>query len=330
MINQIQLLFLLLLTRSYIPNGVVNAIIGSKFALFPYYVIPTKSTSLSTQAIKWFDYDQDNSQLSLVGLESGSSLVNNYSFLCTIAMIIFLHIFLYISLRILVVIERKEIWKCFLKALKWPISKVLKILTFGYYIRTILETYQFFLLWGITEINNFNLTTRQFISSFVFAVWLVIWWLAYLGVTMYFIYKTKEEEPRGESKLEEMFNGLKHQRMKRYYMILLLLRRIVFVSLLICATFISPIVLVCLLWAIQIAYFVVIIILRSFIEIKDNIIEITNEVFFLFFLGCLGYFNEESRWKSTITNAYIYMLTANNFAVLGIVIVRNYQILFNL
>ena len=137
-----------------------------------------------------------------------------------------------------------------------------------------------------------------------------------------YIIKSSESKENSTSKIEEMFSGLKHQKSKRFYVILLLLRRIMFVSLLICVTFISPFVLVCLLCVIQIAYFLMIVLLRPFIETKNNIIEITNEVFFSFFLGCLIYFNEESLWKSTITNAYIYMLTANNFAVLGIVLGR--------
>ena len=43
---------------------------------------------------------------------------------------------------------------------------------------------------------------------------------------------------------------------------------------------------------------------RPFKEIKGNMIEIINEIFFCFFLGVLIYLDEKSKWTSTITSVY--------------------------
>ena len=74
MINQIQLYFLLLLTRAYIPNNVVETITGWRFALyFPSYISFNKISTYNS-IMNNFNYDLSNPMFEYVGLESDSSV----------------------------------------------------------------------------------------------------------------------------------------------------------------------------------------------------------------------------------------------------------------
>ena len=47
-----------------------------------------------------------------------------------------------------------------------------------------------------------------------------------------------------------------------------------------------------------------VIILRPYKEIKSNIIEIINEIYYLIFLSSLIFLNEEKNWNSTKSSVY--------------------------
>lgn len=100
MVNQLQMLFLFLLTRSSIPNSVADVIIGSKFALFPYDYFSSSSTSYADPVINWFDIGQSNEMLVKIGLNSGSSIVNSFNLLCFIPQVICLHLVLILLVKL--------------------------------------------------------------------------------------------------------------------------------------------------------------------------------------------------------------------------------------
>ena len=113
------------------------------------------------------------------------------------------------------------------------LNTVFIILTFGWYIRYILETNQYILISSVNEIYLFDLSDPKRISSLVFAVLvlflcisivLFVFWLSFSSYKMY------EEK---HSKLEEIFSGVKMQKSSKLYVPTLLIRRALFVVLLI-------------------------------------------------------------------------------------------------
>jgi hypothetical protein len=50
-----------------------------------------------------------------------------------------------------------------------------------------------------------------------------------------------------------------------------------------------------------------IVIIRPFSQIKDNIAEIANELIFTTLIAGLIYFNKESAWSNTSISAYLYL-----------------------
>ena len=304
-INQLQLFLLLILTRVYLPLDVINFIIGSKIAMFPYDYIPFKKSSYSGSINDLFDSEQNDEILSKIGLESASSFVNNYSLFSSLLSAVLLHLSVIVANILLNKWEVKGKWAKPFKALKWLTQKVFTILTFGYYIRTVIESYQFLLVSSVSEINSFNVKSSSHISSLVVAFLILIVWIVFAVIAFVLASASNPKSNNEHNKLGELYAGLKNTVWARFYLALQLLRRIIFVSLLITLAPISSIAIVWAISCLQIVYLIVLIILRPFEELKDNLIEIINEVFFNYFACWLTHFNSESVWSSTTTDIYI-------------------------
>ena len=142
------------------------------------------------------------------------------------------------------------------------------------------------------------------------ALVLFVFWLSFSS------YKIYEEK---HSKLEEIFNGLKMQKSSKLYVSTLLIRRALFVVLLITLTSIQSWLLISILSLFQFWYLVYIIILRPFKSIKDNIIEISNELYFSILLSSLTFLNSETDWNSSITNIYMWVIGSNGFIIFFVI-----------
>ena len=92
MINQLQIFFILLLTRSYFPKDVIDIIIGSKIFQFPFDFIPFKDINISGYILGPFQNDQTNEMMNKIGVKSISTIVNLYSFACSLFLAIVIHI----------------------------------------------------------------------------------------------------------------------------------------------------------------------------------------------------------------------------------------------
>ena len=66
-------------------------------------------------------------------------------------------------------------------------------------------------------------------------------------------------------------------------------------------------------------YAIYIIILRPYQDVKGNIIEILNEVYYTILLGGLIYVNKKEDWSSLKTNIYMYFMVSNTVGIFLIV-----------
>ena len=175
-----------------------------------------------------------------------------------------------------------------------------------YYILALLNYNQFLLISWIYEIYLFKTLTSWRIVSLAFSFILLI---CHLLIVWICLIKIKENFQTKQSKL---FNGIKLQRKHRLYPSTLLIRRTIFVSFLIWLLIVQSRVLIAILSLIQLIYLVYISYLRPYVETKDNIIEIMNEVYFLLLLFLLIFFNNESDWSSITTSAYMWTISSNS------------------
>ena len=119
--------------------------------------------------------------------------------------------------------------------------------------------------------------------------------------------------------LKSFFRGIQQNKRHKFYVALLLLRRFLFVILLITWLFISSRVLTIFLSLIQVIYILNLSYWRPYEETKGNLIEILNEIYFGFLVLFLAIVNTEDEWNSTKTNTYMWVLVSNTFVVLVIV-----------
>lgn len=78
-LNQLQIMVLILLVENFLPTDLQSYIQGVEFALFDFEFIPIKKIDFLTVPINWVDFEQPNPNLSLIGVESRSTLVNALS-----------------------------------------------------------------------------------------------------------------------------------------------------------------------------------------------------------------------------------------------------------
>ena len=255
MVCQIQILFLLFLTRAYIPDDVKEVIIGWKFALNPFSFITFKNVPVISPFIENFDFELSNSNLEYFGIDSNSSVYNTISIFFALALIILFHIFVKVLKRLL------ALWGpwnsklgCPIRAGRWIVEKLIIIMTYGYYIRFFLQLLQILLVISIFEISIHKMPSVYNIMSFIFAVlllfgcWLFAWIVIYLSLSSY---KISEEGP---NKIGEIFNGIKMDKKYKIYASFMIIRKIVFISFLISLTSISSVSLIVILSWIQFWY----------------------------------------------------------------------------
>ena len=91
-INQVQLLMLLLLTRAFIPLDIQNVILGFEFTLNIASYFGFHKIEFIEPIIEEFDFNLSNQSLNLLGIKSDSSIYNIYSTIILALIIITIHL----------------------------------------------------------------------------------------------------------------------------------------------------------------------------------------------------------------------------------------------
>ena len=142
LINQMQIYFFILLAGIFVPIDVKTVILGMKIWVFPFEFVLPNSLDTSSFLNNYFDIKFWDERLDIFGINSGSTIVNISSFIYTLLLAVILHLITFILFKIISKQERAE-ESLFSKALKFCITKVYLFFTFGFYIRTILESNQY-------------------------------------------------------------------------------------------------------------------------------------------------------------------------------------------
>ena len=319
MLNQLQLLFLIPLTQIYLPYSVSEFILGNKFAFSPFEFIPVQKIEYLDDLIDWFNYGQSNSFVSKIGFKSISTFVNEWPFFTSFVIAFLIHLCLYLIVLLTKRWEETEYRWLITKVIWWIIRKVFEFFTFSYYVRIITEAFQHLLISSITEINNFDSHSTETFASLMVAFGVILFWTTFFLISLVLSLKTITEDDQNLGKFREYFSGVKNSKSSRIFTPLWIFRRIIFVTLLITLVSKAKIIVMSTVAFLQLLYTIYLIFQRPFDGAKENFIEIMNEIFFWVFIGWLFFFNSESRWTSSITNIYIWILSANNFMILVVV-----------
>ena len=323
MINQVQLFFLLPLTRAFIPDDVLEVINGSKFIVNPFTKIPFENYGIYKSSFSNFNFKLDNSNLEALEIVSNSSIYNIRSFIVANVFIGLMHFLIYLIHKWASKWRNNGRWSGVFRIIKYIFQKSLNFLTFGYYIRAILELNQFILISTINEFYYFKASDYLEIISFWIGLFIFLLCIHLIFVTLYLSLSSYETKEDVHNKLGEFFDGVKMQRKHKLSTSMLLIRRIILVLALITSVSASPTVIIGFLIFIQLCYLVYICISRSQTEIRWNIIMIINEVYMFSLLVSLIFLQTESSWSSQTTSIYIWIIASNSMIICLIVFCKN-------
>ena len=328
MINQIQLFFLLFLTRAFIPFDVQNVITGSKFTLniAPYFNF--QDIGLFSSTIGKFEYSLSNRTLELLNIKSDSSIFNISPIIILILIIIPFHLLVLLVYKLMPTDEPQGRWKLVKLLSVKVINKLFIIFTFGVYIRYLLQVNQYILISSVYETYNFDLSNSKKIISLVFAILILLLCLLMIIIVLCLSISSYEISKTSNNKLGEIFNGVQMQRKTKFYVPMLLIRRAAFVIFLNTLVSIQSWILISQLSVIQLWYLIWIFVIRPFEHRKNNIIECLNEVFFFVLLFSLIFLNSEKDWSSTVTDVYMWIVASNTFITFIIIASKLKSIIF--
>ena len=315
--NQLQLLYLLFLSRSYLPEEVQLVIKGFKFSLNVYEYIPIRKIEIFRSLFEHFNFELTNSLLEPFGINSDSTIFNLYPIVLSLILIICIQLCIYIIGLFLKWCWENANW--IINFFQRILAKILNFMTLGFYIRNILEIFQFILISATYELYKANVSSIERIFSFLIAIFMIIVLLILSIFTFYLSLSSYKINERKHNKLGEFFSGLKQQKKFKIYNPILLLRRGFFVIFLITLVSINSKIMICITSFVQLIYTIYLCFLRPLDEVKWNIIEIVNEVFFLLLFSSLAFLNEEPNWSGTVTLIYIWVIVSNNILIAIIV-----------
>lgn len=113
----------------------------------------------------------------------------------------------------------------------------------------------------------------------------------------------------------EFYEGVKPNRRAKLYTTILLIRRTLFVTIIIFFSSFSSFLTFTLLLVIQLAYVIQFAVIRPLQEISANIAEFVNE-FFIFIFTCLFMsFQKEEDWNNPARLAFLILITMNTLII---------------
>jgi hypothetical protein len=316
MAHQIQLLLLLLLTKRYFPDDVKAVLQGNSFMSFDFSFIPVTKAPGVKQIMDFINIDQDNVYLETIGLESGSGVKNLISVVSVFLLCVVLHLSIVFAPKIKIVSD-DQIWKIRYNTLN---THLYNLFTFTMYVRVLFEGYQFLFLASFSELKNANVSEVYTALSFSISCLFTVICIVFLLLTLYMYCSTKDNFNKDERlKFGELFSGLKETNNARSYSFFVLLRRVLFVSLLVGLNTFASFWLVAGMAVIQTFYLAYIVALRPFDKVSNNIIEVVNEVFYWILIVLLFHLNKEIKWTDFASRAYLGIIVGNTM-IIGLVV----------
>ena len=323
MINQIQLVIILPLIGAYIPEKIYDYLKSMSASLFNLNFLPTSNSESTISFKSLFNFKQPNSYLFLLQLNSGSAFVNILDLTTTVGFVIGIHILILVLFVILTKIN-----KC--RRLKDISLKILKMLTFGFYIGVLLESFILFLVVDISEIHYQNKSGIQNTASWVMSYLIVTFIILFMLLTLWQWWKSRKQEVLEKlTYFATLVEGFKASWIWRSYWLVFLIRRFLFIVIIFFMEDYDMMKRIALFVTIQALYFLYIMILRPQDSVKENLNDFINEIFYLYFVVFLLHYNTESRWNNTTTETYFWLLMSNNFILIFIMLSKHWLIMYS-
>ena len=269
----------------------------------------------------YFNFGLENKNLEKFEIKSDSTIVNMTSFLLSIIIIWILHFWIFLTQKLLAKESKLNCWSYVLSCIHWFLQKLMELFTFALYIRIILESNQFILIAWVSEMYQFNFNETKRKISIIIAFLILIAWIALYCNHDFFHFISNSANKLSESqdkrsKFAHLFEGLSPNKKSRLFAWLLQIRRAIFVILLIILGPKSSIIVISFLVGLQLIYLLLLATIRPYEVVIWNIIEMTNEFYFLVILAFLLKYNTAADWEGTPTSVYTWLISSNSIVCL--------------
>ena len=166
--------------------------------------------------------------------------------------------------------KRRESQSCWGTFVNKAFDKILKIMTFGVFIRNSLELAQFALLSSLNEIYSLNIYSLPRIISMVISLLMIVAFVWIVGVTIRITFSSYKLDENKHNKLEEFIRNLQSNIKARFLSVLILLRKLLFVILLVILGPIDSKIIISIMSFFQVIYTAYCAIIRPYDKAKLN------------------------------------------------------------
>ena len=283
---------------------------GFSFAMFSFNFVPVLNLSIMKKVSNWLDYDLDDDYLKTIGMKSGSTFINNFNTFLILSFIIILNIVFWVLYKFLV-----KAFKPYPKLTKF-VQWVSKLLTLSIYIGMMLESNQFWLITSIYEIKLIQTNNSGRLTSFVIAWWLLIVWIKFTTVVIWrTISSMRQESHLLQTTFEELFKEKKNSKTAKFHSISQIIRSTLIILFLMMLDFLNIYIKLAVFLIFNLSYFIYIVFTRSMVSIKENFIEIQNEILLFILTWILFFWNQKSDWSKTIEYVFIELITTSSVII---------------
>ena len=263
-----------------------------------------------------------NTSLKDIGMNSDSSIYNTYPIIVCFLYMVLLRLLLFWIQKWESTENENSKWQRLANLSKMVAIKLYNILTFAFFIRNFIEISLFVIISAMNEIYNFIADDFFHVFSFLYALFILIFYLLMIGFVFYLIYSSYTLAEDQHNKLEEFFVNHDQLKWSRAHTAVFLIRRIVYTAIVIFMVSVPAKAVVWVLAVIQFGYVIYIALLRPNWEIKANVIEILNELNFFVLVFLLIFLSKENDWNSASTAAYMWIITSNILLIFLIILCK--------
>ena len=302
-INFMQLYMLLILLRVHLPKKIIDFILLNDIFNFNIKIPGLRSLPLIKSLLFIFKIEHSDEALHNLSVDSVSTFYNLFDHLVIFLATVGIHLIFWLMKSIC---PKRKSENCIVRLTYWIANKAWSLFTFTIYIRTIMQVSQFWMISAVSELYEANFSSDATSFSFAVAV------SAVCGVIIFAVVNGILCLWYPNSLIDyfkEYFSGMKNTKIAKMYNVVLMTRRIALVSLMACLRHLDKVYLVLIAVCYQIAHTVLIVLIRPYASVKDNINEIMIDVVFSVLLITLMYFNTEDTWNGVVASAYFYLLS---------------------
>ncbi|CAI2380013.1 unnamed protein product [Moneuplotes crassus] len=320
LINQFQMYLLLPLVPPYFPAKVAQFILGVDFSFVSLDFIPVEKIPLVKEIKEAVDYPQEDSYLDDIGLTSSSSIVNYLPMVCFILVMSLFHLTLSL------------IYVCCKHPFKHRVGQKIVMfmfvyMTFGFYIRLIMENFLFQMVSILFELRAFKYDTTVSLVSLILCIFFTICITVFIiMIALSFIagWKNPSSEFHNHWTTKELYSGIKINRCSKANSIAFIGVRFISILLLVLmdgtaksdkdnqadnVTAVYYIKCVFLL-LIHVLPCLFLFIIRPYDSVTNNVIEFIHQLNYTVAIAPLLFLKFESDWSTMKEDMYIQVLLA--------------------